>query len=86
MPGGPSRRVVAVTHAFLCQRDVAEHAKEREEGQRDEPSALLAGNGAHQLEHLRVGDAIELGAKLERGERIEVRGCETSRCAEPRSA
>ena len=52
---------------------VAEHAEEREERERDEAVRLLARHALDQLEHLRRRDAVELGAELERGERVEVR-------------
>lgn len=66
--------VVAIAHAILRERDVAEHAEQGKERERDDPSPLLTGNRVHQLEDVRVRDAIELRAELERRERVEVRG------------
>ena len=55
------------------QPAVAEHAEERQEGERDEPVRLLARHALDELEHLRRRDAVELGAELERRERVEER-------------
>jgi hypothetical protein len=53
--------------------EVAEHAEEGEERERDESVRLLAGHALDELQDLRGGDAIELGSELERRERVEVR-------------
>ena len=52
---------------------VAQHAEQREERERDEAVRLLAGDALDQLEDLRRADAVELGAKLQRQERVEER-------------
>ena len=57
----------------LDEPRVAQHAEEREERERHEAVRLLARHVADELEHLGRRDAIELGAELERAERVEER-------------
>ena len=59
---------------MLEQREVPKHAEQREERERDEAACLLARHLPHQLEDAEVRDPVELGAELERRERIEERG------------
>jgi hypothetical protein len=55
------------------EREVPDHAEEREERQRDQLSRLFARDLAHQLEQSNVRDPVELGPELQRRQRIEER-------------
>ena len=57
----------------LDEPHVAEHAKEREKGERHQAMSVGTRYIADEVEDLGRSDAIELGAKLERAERIEER-------------
>ena len=52
---------------------VTQHAKERQEREGDQAMGAVSGHVGDELEHLGRSDAIELGAKLERAQRIEIR-------------
>ena len=55
------------------ERQVTQHAEQRQERERDQTVRLGAGHAANELEHLRRLDAVELGPELERVERVEER-------------
>ncbi len=57
----------------LDEGEVAEHAEQGQHRQRDEAPRVLARHAPDQLEHLVLGDAIELGPELQGAQGVEVR-------------